>query len=113
MPIMSQEKINGPYGPFMRLRCVGGAKMSDEQIDRRTIVLASSLQGRAARLVKWLSFSPRPPSHLMHEEMRLIYEAFSDLSERFGMEKGGNCTECEEGFYSAEHCTYCGHEQYQ
>jgi len=50
---------------------------------------------------------------MVHEEMRLITEAFQELAERLGMERGNACTECEDGFYNNDHCTACFHEQYQ
>ena len=78
-----------------------------------TIQLAWLLKMRTERLLKWVSIKPRPPAQLAHEEMRLVYEAFEAISERFGVEKGENCTQCDEGFYSHDHCTYCYHEQYQ
>tara|TARA_R110000824_G_scaffold96947_1_gene231830 strand:- start:574 stop:867 length:294 start_codon:yes stop_codon:yes gene_type:complete len=89
------------------------ARPEEEDGDDRTIQLAWLLKTRTERLLKWVSISPRAPAHLVHEEMRLVYEAFEDISTRVGMEKGDNCTQCDEGFYSNDHCTYCYHEQYQ
>jgi hypothetical protein len=75
-----------------------------------TLTLSTMLFNRAKRLQEWTSMKPRAPARFAHEEMRLIYEAFEALSERFGMMKGENCTQCEEGYYSWDNCTYCGHE---
>jgi len=90
-----------------------GFEEGDDIHDSSTHILTTMLLGRAKRLQEWASMNPRAPARFVHEEMRLIYEAFEALSERFGMERGENCTQCEEGYYSYEHCTYCGHEEFQ
>lgn len=73
--------------------------------------VALTLSNRASRMAKLLSMAAPPP--LIHQEMRLIGEALESLRERVGEGEGENCTVCNEGFYSNDHCTYCGHEQYQ
>lgn len=82
----------------------------DTEEEISTLMLSTLLLNRAKRLQEWTSMKPRAPAQFAHEEMRLIYEAFVALSERFGMEKGENCANCEEGYYSWDHCTFCGHK---
>ena len=82
----------------------------DTEEEISTLMLSMRLFNRARRLQEWILIKPRAPARFAHEEMRLIYEAVEALSERFGMEKGENCTQCEEGYYSCGHCTYCGHK---
>ena len=93
---------------------VARLEFDEENIDdSSTFMLATLLYNRARRLQEWASMTPRAPASVVHVEIRLIHEAFEALRERFGEEKGENCTVCDEGFYSNDHCTYCGHEQYQ
>lgn len=83
-----------------------------------TVEKARILKERANRLIILLKMGKRIGVETLHDEMQNIQFAVESLGWRLGHSRGNRCTQtfdfvpCD-GFYEDDHCTVCGHEEYQ
>ena len=49
----------------------------------------------------------------IHSTVNSLHGILEDICWITGREGGRRCTKCSDGFYIADHCTECGHEEFQ